>query len=950
MATSEVTAALAARPDGRSEASEATATDFLERPAIAAMAPQMVRGERGYRLLRELGTGGMGSVYLAERADGEFRQRVAIKFLRPGAASSPDTARRFRNERQILADLAHPHITRLLDGGTTPAGQPFLVMEYVEGERLDSYCERLPVRDRLRLFAIVCKAVHFAHERRIVHRDLKPNNILVDAHGAPKLLDFGIAKLLDPHPEDGTRLETVLGQVPMTLLYASPEQVRGEEVTPASDIYALGVLLYRLLTGAHPYGENTGTPHEIARAICEGEPSRPSTIARRTTTTGPPPAGVERSLDRDLDAITLRALRKEPDQRYPSAAALADDVERYLDGHPVAARPGTALYRARKLVRRRAALVALAAASLTAVALTAFLTYRLASPPALVAPGEIGRIAILPFRNATGLPANDWVELGLAQIAGQLLDEAEDVEAVPVADVERALRNLGYSADRPPDAASLARLRRALGVGFIATAEVSADRPQGYRVRYELFTPRGSAARREIRGVELTAMAGEMASRLALRLDPGARIPEVKDRLSEDPMVNSLYAMGVQELSRGNGDNAQHYFEVALHRAPDVGWVRLMLARSLLRLSRGKDAEAALREALATARAAGDKRLEGEVLVSLGRAADEQGEVASALRWSQTALGVLSRSGNRKGMASALNLLGQIAWRRGDLDEAEKKFRASLAILQKMREPQSQAARLNNLGLVAAERGDAQRAAGLYRRALELARQSGARDIQQGTLTNLGMAAVHAGDLAAAQSFHRQALALSEELKDPSSQAMALLNLGVVAVGSGDAATAERLARRALERARVAADPRMEGYVQANLSFLLAERGDFAAAAAAARDARSLGDKVEDKGLRLLAITNLAYAEVTGGSLAAAREALAAAEELNPKYTPMLRVRAMYEYRRGHLQEALAMQEAAKRSAVDASDWLAEHEAALVAMREAVRQGRRLPLPIVGFR
>jgi tetratricopeptide (TPR) repeat protein/predicted Ser/Thr protein kinase len=923
-----------------------TATSFMAEPAILAAAPQMVQGERGYRVLHELGSGGMGSVYLAERADGEFRQRVAIKFLRPGAATSLAAARRFRIERQILADLEHPHITRLLDGGTTRVGQSFLVMEYVAGEPLDRYCDRLPVRDRLRLFATVCRAVHFAHERRIVHRDLKPSNVLVDAHGNPKLLDFGIAKLLDPSPEDGTRVETVIGHVPMTILYASPEQVRGEEITPASDVYSLGVLLYRLLTGALPYGGNTETAHDIFQAICEREPPRPSVLARRTTTTSP----LDRGLDHDLDAIALRALRKEPDQRYPSAAALADDVERYLDGLPVTARRGTALYRVRKLVRRRATLVALAAASLVAVALTAVLTYRLAAPPALVAPGAIGRIAVLPFRNATGSRTNDWVELGLAQIVTQLVDEARHVEAVPVADVERAMRDLGIPEDRPPASESLARLRRAVGADFAAAAEVTADRPEGYRVSYALYSPQGTAARREIRGAELTAMAGEMAKRLALRLDPGARIPEVKDRLSEDPLVNSLYAMGVQELSRGGGVDAQHYFLVALHRAPDLAWARLMLGRSLIHLQRWSECEAALLEALRAARATRDRRLEGEALSSLGLVAADRGDVAGALRWDGEAIGVLTRSGNRKGLSNVLNNLGTLAWNRGDLAEAEARFRASLALLEKLHEPRGQAGRLNNLGLMAAERGDKARAAELYRQALARARESGDRTLQSTVLTNLGYAAQNAGDLATAERLHRQVLALNEAMANLGGQATALLNLGVVAVRRGDKTTAEGLVRRALQRSREAADPRLEGFVLANLSFLLTERGDFAAGAAAGRDARDLADRIQNARLRVLTNVNLAYAEIAGGSLAAAREALAIAEKLDPKDVATLRVRALYEYRRGRLREALALQEEAKRNVKDPTEWRVEHEEALVAMREAARQGRRLPLPIPGFK
>ena len=298
-------------------------------------------GERvgAYALLGEIGHGGMGVVYLARRADDEFQKKVAIKLMRPGLVSELDL-RRFRSERQIAAAFDHPNIARLLDGGTTPGGEPFFVMEHVEGEPLlDSCAERgLSVRQRLALFQDVCAAVQYAHQNLVVHRDLKPGNILVTADGAPKLLDFGIAKLLSAGtageaPEATATLERVL-----TPEYASPEQVRGRPVTTASDVYSLGVVLYELLAGDKPYRFQTSDPAELVRLVCERDPDRPSTRAV--------------GLSGDLDAIVLKAMRKEPERRYASAAALSEDIGRYLDGRPIEARRGSAAYRARKFVRR----------------------------------------------------------------------------------------------------------------------------------------------------------------------------------------------------------------------------------------------------------------------------------------------------------------------------------------------------------------------------------------------------------------------------------------------------------------------------------------------------------------------------------------------------------------------------------------------------------------------
>jgi tetratricopeptide (TPR) repeat protein/tRNA A-37 threonylcarbamoyl transferase component Bud32 len=302
-----------------------------------------------HRIVRELGRGGMGTVYLAERQDGEFDQRVAIKVV-GWNLRSPLLLDRFRQERRILASLEHANIARLLDGGTTADGTPYVVLEYVEGLPIDEFCDAqaLTVRDRIELFRTVCHAVHYAHQRLIIHRDIKAGNILMSADGTPKLLDFGIAKLLDPSAEDDAVGQTIVRA--LTLSSASPEQVRGERITIATDIYALGVLLYRLLTGGGPYGEAVRTEAELARSICETTPMAPSAASRATN-------GGERSIGRDLDMIVLKALRKDPDRRYSTALELSDDLERYLQGRPVLAAPDTAAYRTAKFVRRHRTLV-----------------------------------------------------------------------------------------------------------------------------------------------------------------------------------------------------------------------------------------------------------------------------------------------------------------------------------------------------------------------------------------------------------------------------------------------------------------------------------------------------------------------------------------------------------------------------------------------------------------
>jgi serine/threonine-protein kinase len=336
--------------------------EFLASPAIELAAalfrdlerntPSAPRVERigPFKLLREIGHGGMGAVFLGERDDGQFDQRVAIKLIRQ--AGSDVLVARFLEERRILALLEHPRIAHLVDGGITADGTPWFAMEYVEGEPINRYCDShaLTVPQRLALFASVCDAVEYAHQHLVVHRDLKPSNILVTPDGELKLLDFGIAKLLDPMlPADGPDV-TLAGLRAMTPEYAAPEQVRGHAVSTATDVYALGVLLYTLLTGQRPYDVHDRSAAEVERIICEVEPPKPSTRA-----------SLPRALRADLDVIVMQALRKEPERRYASAAAMREDIQRLQNGLPIRAREDSAGYRLGKFVRRRAAPLAMAA-------------------------------------------------------------------------------------------------------------------------------------------------------------------------------------------------------------------------------------------------------------------------------------------------------------------------------------------------------------------------------------------------------------------------------------------------------------------------------------------------------------------------------------------------------------------------------------------------------------
>jgi eukaryotic-like serine/threonine-protein kinase len=339
-----------------------------------------------YEITDIIGEGGMGEVYRAARADEQYQKQVAIKIVKLGL-DTPFALARFRGERQILASLEHPNIARLLDGGTTENGLPFVVMELVEGQRLDEYCDvhKLATTERLELFLQICAAVQYAHQRLIIHRDIKPGNVLVNAEGVPKLLDFGIAKILESNEASLQPAQTTSLVRLLTPQYASPEQIKGEPITTASDVYSLGVVLYELLTGRAPYNVPTHTPHELSRAVCETEPERPSMAVLRkqlpanegerrpadesavTPTREGSPEKLSKRLSGDLDNIVLMALRKEPQRRYASVEQFAQDIRRHLEHLPVVARKDTFAYRMSKFIVRHK--VGVTVAALVAVAL-----------------------------------------------------------------------------------------------------------------------------------------------------------------------------------------------------------------------------------------------------------------------------------------------------------------------------------------------------------------------------------------------------------------------------------------------------------------------------------------------------------------------------------------------------------------------------------------------------
>jgi len=562
------------------------AGSFLEvhpKPEVAAVAAENAESSCGhigpYRILREIGRGGMGIVYLAERADGHYRKQVALKVMNPdfGAAA---ILRRFRTERQVLAALEHPCIAQLQDGGESEDGHPYLVMEYVEGERIDTWCDRrqLSVQKRLSLMRQVCAGVQYAHERQVIHRDLKPDNILVTAEGTPKLLDFGIAKVLNPDfsPDRGQITETTNGPAPMTPEYASPEQVLGERVGPASDVYSLGVVLYRLLTGRAPFEFQGRDLREITAAICEREPVRPSEAilgrapqdrdmrSRISHDRSESPSSLRRRLTGDLDNIVLKTLRKEPERRYHSAAELADDLDRFLQDLPVRARRESLRYRAQKFAKRNRAFAWVAAFS-AVLAITATLASHQAFAP------NKASIAILPLKDLSPEQDQEYFSEGIAE---ELVNQLVRIPGIRVSPITTVKRLKASAADHDIFRAKL----------HVATYLEGSVRAQETKLRivvrlirtedgFAVWSETYDRARSEIADVE-EAIVRQVAASLKVNL------PRMKmERTNLE--AHNAFLQGQYFLSSARADKAVGYFEQSIRLDPNYAsaWASLAEAR-----------------------------------------------------------------------------------------------------------------------------------------------------------------------------------------------------------------------------------------------------------------------------------------------------------------------------------------------------------------------------------
>jgi serine/threonine-protein kinase len=709
-------------------ASVETAADFENKvdQAIAGawvetdVEPGKVIGR--YRVVRLLGHGGMGAVYLAERADEQFTHQVALKII-GRTLPTHALARRFRAERQILAHLNHPNVARLLDGGASEDGVPYLAMEYVEGTRIDVYCEaqRLDVCARLRLFQQVCAAVQYAHQNLVVHRDIKPSNILVTRDNIPKLLDFGIAKLLDPsqtNPTDG--LTRVYERV-LTPQHASPEQLRGEPIGTVSDIYSLGVLLYELLARQRPYSVPGRTLEEVAQLVCTIDPPRPSVAAKKAAE-GEGSAGLSRALSGDLDNIVMRAMHKDAQRRYPSAAALSEDIQRFLEDRPVHARPDAWTYRTHNVLRRnRLPVTAAAAASVVIALLVTFYTIRLAaerdratleavkSQQVAAFLTDLFRVADPAQSQGRQITALELLDRGAQQIDEELASQPR-VRADLLSAIGLSYKNLSsFDRARPLLEQSLA-IKAAAGLqdtrqyartlyelanlrryeGNFAQAE--RDFKEALEIQRRIFDgpDEDTAATLTHLGVLYYEM---QRLREALSMQQQAltmtRAVLGEDHVATADRMNNL-ALVLQSLDRYR--DAERYLREAIRiqrkalgeRHPDTLVTRSNLALLLRSTGRYQQSEALLRELLPLRRAvlgAGHPSV-GLTLTALGGVLTALGKFDEAEQTLNEAIGILTAKygADHWRVGAVLRRLGELSLRRGDPDRAEEFLRRALAI------------------------------------------------------------------------------------------------------------------------------------------------------------------------------------------------------------------------------------------------------------------------------
>ncbi|MGA9527176.1 MAG: protein kinase [Terriglobales bacterium] len=912
---------------------------FLEDCPASDMLSAQLRGVAGkrigaYRILREMGHGGMAVVYLGERDDQNYRKQVAIKMVRPGI-DSEQILQRFRNERQTLAALDHSNIVKLLDGGSSEDGSPYLVMEHVEGLPIDQYCDlhKLSIDRRLRLFREVCSAVQYAHEKLVIHRDLKPANILIANEGVPRLLDFGIAKLLNPECYQ-TALVTRTEWRPMTPEYASPEQIRGQAVTTATDVYSLGVLLFELLTGHRPYRSAGQSLLEMERLVCETDPEKPSDVVNKTEKPvpgdggkgaaitpesvsgqrGTQPAELRRRLRGDLDTIVMKALRKEPLRRYGSVEELSQDIERYLTGMPVQARKPTVAYRSRRFLDRHkeslsAALMVLGIAASLAVWQEHRVEHQRRGPQG---GNEQARhsVAILGFKNLSARPETAWVSTALAEMLGAELAAGEKLRTVPGESVAQTKIDLGLSDTESLAPQALGQVRKNLGSDFVVVGSYfDLGRDSGGQIRLDVRV-QDTAEGETIATVSETSTEAQLldlVSRVGRKLREDFGVAEISQEeavgiragVPSNPEAMRLYSEGLAKLRIFDALGARDLLTQAVRSDPTYPLAHAELAKVWMSL--GYNANA-LQEAKKALELSGNLSREDYSLVEaryyeVNKDWDKAIEVYQMLFDS-------SPDGIENGLAltnaqiaggRGSDALKSIARLRGLSAEAKEDPRVDLA------EVWADFSLSNNKGAVATADLAIKRAIPLGARLLiararvfqcralaalgqprqatadceegrRIFHEAGDLAGESGALHDMAEVPINQGELDQARTLYEQALALARQTGDEKATARELGNIGLIYIQQGDLTTGKKMYAESLAAYRQVGDKHGMQVITANTGEISYAEGHLGTALAEYKDALVLAREVGHRSSEAIDIKNIGDVLAAQGDLQSAMQ------------------------------------------------------------------------------
>jgi serine/threonine protein kinase/tetratricopeptide (TPR) repeat protein/TolB-like protein len=874
---------------------------FLETPALAGQEdllaadvpdPRVGRRIGPYLVIRRIGEGGMGVVYEAVRADGQFRQRAAIKLVKRGM-DSDFILRRFRHERQILAGLAHPNIGKLLDGGATEDGSPYFVMEYIDGELIDQYCRSrsLPARARVQLIGQVCAAVEHAHRQRIIHRDIKPGNILVDANGTPKLLDFGIAKLLDVEPGATVDL-TVTGLRMITPEYASPEQTRGEPATERSDVYALGVVLYELLSG-----------------------QRPTAPAVEILTEVPPIADVPR----ELNVIVRKAIHKDPARRYQTVRELSGDLASYLEGRPIAARPDSVTYRVKRSIRRHATVAWSIALVVVAIAAAGFSWFIEKGP----LNGALSRgrrsVAVVGFQNVSGVPGAAWLSTALAEMLSAEVSANTRIRAIPGDSVSHMKTDLNLQPAGSYSLETLHRMRANLHPDYVITGSYMAtgDKPDtlvridlrlqdvstgeslmvstdsGTYAELPAMATRAGTKLRESLGIPAGAApaSGLPSSPESARLyaeglahinafDPLGARALLERAVAEDdanPQAHSALAtalgqLGYEERAIAEAKRAhelsarlpeekrllveaQYYLmqrkwgqAAAIYRRlwdtyPDNLDYAISLANTQSKNGEGQAARQTVSKLRDDPAAAQDGRVDLAAALADESLAEFKPELANARRGTEKA----RKAGARLLLAECLYYEAWAQWAMGDMAASEKNYREALQIYTETGHKRRVFDMTNGIASVLMDEGKAAESARMLESVLPAVREIGDRSMESTVSNNLGRCWEDLGQLTRAQAAYERGIALDRELNDRANLALGLMNAAGVIKNRGEIDLARERISEALDVARSVGRKSTIAIGLTDLADILYSRGDISGASKLQTEALTVAQEIGRK-------------------------------------------------------------------------------------------------------